>query len=111
MGEPPADEQKGKAAKVGNLTMAQWSLLGSAMAQVGCGTVAVILGALAVGLWIDTRFGTRPWATLILILGSIPLSLFIVARLAWQAARQAQQASPPGMAEDSEAVESGESGG
>ncbi len=89
MGEKPSVEKE--SATVANLTMEQWSLLGSAMAQVGCGTVAIILGALGVGLWIDAHFGTRPWATLILILSSIPLSLLVVARLAMQAARQAQQ--------------------
>ncbi len=88
MGESPQASQEKKSA---GLTMEQWSLLGSAMTQVGCGTVVVILGALAVGLWIDHQFGTRPWATLILILGSIPLSLLIVGRIAWQAAKQAQQ--------------------
>ncbi len=82
--------------RVSGLTMEQWSLLGSAMAQVGCGTVVVILAALALGLWIDHHFGTRPWATLTLILGSIPLSLLVVARLALQAAKQAQSQWPQG---------------
>ncbi len=85
--------------RVSGLTMEQWSLLGSAVAQVGCGTVIVILGALALGLWIDHHFGTRPWATLVLILSSIPLSLLVVARLALQSAKQAQAQWPQGSKE------------
>ncbi len=92
--ESPQTPQVKKSA---GLTMEQWSLLGSTMTQVGCGTIVVILGALALGLWIDHHFGTRPWATLTLILSSIPVSLWIVGRLAWQAAKEAQRqmGTPP----------------
>jgi F0F1-type ATP synthase assembly protein I len=62
-----------------NLTLA--ALVG----QVGCLTLIIVLGAVFGGLYLDQRFGSRPWFTLVLVLGSIPISLavmFFVARTA-----------------------------
>jgi hypothetical protein len=44
--------------------------------QVGCLTFLIAGIALAVGLWLDSRLGTFPRWTLILVLGSAPLTLF-----------------------------------
>lgn len=55
--------------KLLNLTLA------SIAAQVGCLTLIIVLGAVFLGLWLDSRFGTRPWWTIGLVLGSIPVSL------------------------------------
>jgi F0F1-type ATP synthase assembly protein I len=63
------------------------------VAQIGCLTVVVILGALALGLWLDKTLGTRPWLTLGLVLGSIPVSLALVVYVALKTARRIQ--SPP----------------
>ncbi len=63
--------------------------LAEAAAQVGCLTVVVILLALGAGLWLDSRLGTKPWFTLGLVLASIPVSLYLVVRLALSAARRA----------------------
>ena len=60
-----------------DLTTALAGLLG----QVGCLTVIVILAALAAGLWLDQRLGTRPTFTLGLVLGSIPLSIYLMVRV------------------------------
>lgn len=46
--------------------------------QVGCLTLAIILGALFGGLWLDNRFQTRPVITLVLLVASIPISLVIM---------------------------------
>jgi hypothetical protein len=50
--------------------------------QVGCVTLVIILLALFLGLWLDSRFNSKPAVTLILLVGSIPVSvltmLFIV---------------------------------
>jgi MFS-type transporter involved in bile tolerance (Atg22 family) len=62
-----------------NLTLA--ALTG----QVGCLTLIIVLGAVFGGLYLDQRFGSRPMFTLILVIGSIPISLavmFFVARAA-----------------------------
>jgi len=50
--------------------------------QVGCLTLAIILGSVFGGLWLDERFGTRPVLTLILLVGGIPLSVLIMLAVA-----------------------------
>ncbi|HMN13510.1 MAG TPA: AtpZ/AtpI family protein [Bellilinea sp.] len=51
-----------------------WTVLGIAT-QVGCLTLVIILGFMFLGLWIDNRFGTKPWWSMGLVLGSIPISI------------------------------------
>jgi MFS-type transporter involved in bile tolerance (Atg22 family) len=48
---------------------------------VGCITLAIIVLALVIGLWVDSRLNTRPLITIILMLGSIPVTLFIMFRI------------------------------
>lgn len=51
-------------------------------AEVGCLTLVIILGAVFGGLWLDKIFETKPIITIVLVLGSIPISLgltFLVA--------------------------------
>lgn len=52
-----------------NLTLA------GAAGQVGCVTLVIIIAAVLAGLWLDSRFETRPTFTLILLIASIPVSL------------------------------------
>ena len=58
------------------------AVLATTVAQVGCITVFVILGALALGLALDSRLDTSPLFTLLLVLASIPLSLYLLVRVA-----------------------------
>jgi hypothetical protein len=44
--------------------------------QVGCITLIIILAAVLGGLWLDSRFQTKPMFTVGLLLVSIPISLF-----------------------------------
>jgi F0F1-type ATP synthase assembly protein I len=67
--------------------------LASTVSQVGCVTVIIIVGALLFGLLLDNLLGTKPVLTIILILVSIPISLFSVVRIALSAARRIQE--PP----------------
>jgi len=46
--------------------------------QVGFITLMIVLGAVLGGLWIDSRFGTRPVVTLILVVLSIPVSVLVM---------------------------------
>jgi F0F1-type ATP synthase assembly protein I len=74
--QPEKPDQK---LQVLNLTLA------SVAAQVGCLTLIIVLGAVFVGLWLDSIFQTRPWFTIGLVVASIPISIImmvIVARLA-----------------------------
>ena len=67
--------------------------LASAVSQVGCITVVVILGALVVGLALDNALDTQPIFTLLLVIGSIPVSLYLLVRIALSAT--AQLTPPP----------------
>jgi hypothetical protein len=71
--------------------------------QVGCLTLVIIVAALVAGLWLDSRFDTRPLFTLVLVLGSIPVTLFVMFRLVLSAAPRLQtNAGPPATAASEE---------
>ena len=63
-----------------------------AVGQTGCVTVVVALVAVAVGLWLDGHFGTKPVFTLLLLGISVPVNIYIVWRLALNLI---QRAVPP----------------
>ena len=60
------------------------------MSQVGCVTVVIVVGALLVGLWVDSLFNTRPVFTVVFLLLSIPVSLYSLVRVALSTAAQFQ---------------------
>lgn len=61
------------------------------MTQSGCLVVALVLIAVVAGIWLDRVLGTRPVITLVLVLGSVPLTLLLLFRMA----TQAMSAVPP----------------
>ena len=76
-----------------NLTLA------GAAGQVGCVTLIIVVAAVLGGLWLDVRFDTRPFFTLVLLLVSIPGSLaamLVLARLLTSKIK----AGPPGVTSD-----------
>lgn len=48
------------------------------VSQVGCLTLVIILASLFLGLFLDSRFNTRPWFTIGLVIVSIPVSLVLM---------------------------------
>jgi len=62
--------------------------------QVGCVTLAVILGALFLGLWLDNQFHTRPLFTILILLGSVPITIFLMFRLALGAIAKIKLSQP-----------------
>jgi F0F1-type ATP synthase assembly protein I len=62
--------------------------LASAVSQVGCVTVIVVVGALALGLFVDKTLDTRPLFTVLLLLVSIPVSVYLLVRIALTSAAQ-----------------------
>jgi hypothetical protein len=74
--------------------------LASAVSQVGCVTVVVILGALVAGMALDKALDTQPVFTLLLVIGSIPVSLYLLVRIALSAT--AQLTAPPSQKEAEE---------
>ncbi|NJN43523.1 MAG: AtpZ/AtpI family protein [Anaerolineae bacterium] len=49
--------------------------LAVAAGQVGCLTLVIIFLSLFGGLWLDNQFSTRPLFTILLLVGSIPVTL------------------------------------
>jgi hypothetical protein len=45
--------------------------------QVGCLTLIIVIAALLAGLWLDDLFATRPVITILLMVGSVPVTLFV----------------------------------
>jgi F0F1-type ATP synthase assembly protein I len=67
--------------------------LAGMVSQIGCVTVVIVIGALLAGLWVDKMVDTRPLFTILFLLGSIPVSLYLLVRIAFSTA--AQLAPPP----------------
>jgi hypothetical protein len=56
--------------------------LAGALSQIGCMTAVIAFGALLAGLWVDSRFDTKPIFTVALLLLSIPVNIFLMIRVA-----------------------------
>lgn len=67
--------------------------LAGMVSQIGCVTVVIVIGALLAGLWVDKMMDARPLFTILFLLGSIPLSVVILVRIAFSTA--AQLGAPP----------------
>lgn len=67
--EPQQEKAKKDFRYAFNLTIA------AVAGQVGCLTSLIIVFALFGGLWLDSKFNTRPMFTIGLIVGSIPITL------------------------------------
>ena len=80
----PREEQPNNQAEIAQASMA---LAFKVIAQIGLLTMAVVVVAIFVGLGLDRAFSTRPLFTVILILGSFPVSLYIIYRVALGAMR------------------------
>lgn len=61
-------------------------------AQSGCFTLFLVVGSLLVGLWLDAQLGQRGPFTIGLLLMSIPVSLFLMVRIALSAV---ERITPP----------------
>jgi len=60
-----------------DLPLALAGLLG----QVGCVTLVLIFVALGIGLWLDSQFDSRPIFTLFFVLGSVPVTIYLMVRI------------------------------
>ena len=57
------------------------TVLATVVGQVGCLTPVILLGALFAGLWLDRQFETKPLFTILFIVGSAPISVFVLYRI------------------------------
>ena len=76
------------SSRARNLTLA------AAAGQAGCWTLIIVVAALFVGLALDRHFGLRGPFTIGVLLLSIPLSLFIMVRIALGSVSHIQQTPP-----------------
>jgi F0F1-type ATP synthase assembly protein I len=79
------------------------NLMARVLGQIGVLTLVLILVAVFGGLWLDRQLGTRPLFTILLIVGSFPISLYIIYRVAINAVariKPAQTANAPRAKED-----------
>jgi len=70
---PSSDKVRSERA----LKMALAGIVG----QVGCLTWFIIAFALGLGLWLDSRFQTRPLFALALVLAGVPVTLYLMFRV------------------------------
>jgi F0F1-type ATP synthase assembly protein I len=83
---------------IGSLQLALTGVLG----LVGCLTIAIIAVALVGGLLLDNAFQTRPLFTLILVIASVPLTIFIMVRVVLSMAPRIQTLPESAAANSSE---------
>jgi F0F1-type ATP synthase assembly protein I len=56
--------------------------------QSGCASSALVVGALLLGLWLDSMLGTEPILALVFIILSVPISLVVMVYMVLGAARR-----------------------
>jgi F0F1-type ATP synthase assembly protein I len=71
----PEKQEKDRFQYAMNLTLA------SIAGQVGCLTLVIIFVALFAGLWLDRYLDTKPLFTIVLLIGSVPVTLFLMFRV------------------------------
>jgi F0F1-type ATP synthase assembly protein I len=57
------------------------TMLATVVGQVGCLTPLILIGALFAGLWLDRQFDTKPLFTILFIVGSAPISVFVLYKI------------------------------
>lgn len=78
-----------RPSRIKNLSIAGISAL------TGCVSLIVVTLALFIGLWLDSLMGQRGPATLCLLVLSVPLSLYIMIRMALGLVKQLPPPVPP----------------
>jgi F0F1-type ATP synthase assembly protein I len=71
----PEKQGKDRFQYAKNLTLA------SIAGQVGCLTLIIIFIALFAGLWLDRYLDTKPLFTIVFLIGSVPVTLFLMFRV------------------------------
>ncbi|MCP4286629.1 MAG: AtpZ/AtpI family protein, partial [Gammaproteobacteria bacterium] len=93
--QPP----KNRAQYAFNLTLA------AVAGQVGCLTLVIIFVSLFGGLWLDNTFDTRPIFTILLLVGSVPvtiIAMFWVVRKATSHIKSAEKQNSENIQENAE---------
>lgn len=76
-------------------------LIAVLVAQIGLVTLIIILAALFGGMWLDNRLETKTTYTIILLLASVPVSVFVMLLIARSTIKKIRaDASRPKFAEE-----------
>jgi len=89
-----SDQGKNQRQYAINMTLA------SVAGQVGCLTLAIVFVALFAGLGLDKLLNTKPVFTLILLIGSVPLTLILMFRIVKAATDRIRPSAKPDSAEE-----------
>jgi hypothetical protein len=73
----------------------QTALLAGIVGQVGCVTVLLVAIAFGAGALLDNLLGTRPVFTMLFLIGSVPVTLYVIVRLSLTAVARIQPTLPP----------------
>lgn len=65
-------------------------MLASVVGQVGCLVVFIVFIALGAGILLDKLLGTKAIFTVLLMVGSVPIALYLVVRISLTAVARAQ---------------------
>jgi F0F1-type ATP synthase assembly protein I len=93
------DHGKDRLQHAYNLTLA------SVTGLVGCLTLVIVIAALIFGLWLDSTFSTKPLFTLILIIGSVPVTLVVMFMVVNSATKRIKTEPPKLKAENNVEVQ------
>ena len=103
----PTRNQASKEGERNTFAMTVAAVIG----QVGCLTLVILLGAIFLGIWLDNQLGTRPWFTLGLAIGSIPVTLLAMLWVVRTATARIQQNTKQNTYRETEEGKSGKNGG
>lgn len=76
------------------------ALLAGIIGQIGCITVLLIAIALGVGILLDRFLDTSPIFTILFLVGSVPVTLYVTVRVSLMAAARAQRITDKKKAKD-----------
>lgn len=62
--------------------------------MVGVATLVIVIVALVLGMYLDAQLHTKPLFTILILLGSVPITIFVMFRLALSATARIKPAQP-----------------
>jgi len=86
--KPTSQAQPGQAQRALNLVLASVAGLG------GCLVLVIVVGGLLGGLALDNALKTRPLFTLLFVIGSMPVGIFVMYRVAMSAVARIKPTAP-----------------
>jgi F0F1-type ATP synthase assembly protein I len=78
----------------------QTAYLAGIVGQIGCITVIIIGLAMGAGILLDRFLSTTPIFTILFLVGSVPVTLFVTVRVSLMAANRAQRLVDKNKTED-----------